>query len=39
MTRGVFPLKLLDLISQRYAKNAKIYAINHDLVFYPVNTK
>jgi len=39
MTRGVFPLKLLYLINQRYVQNANIYAVNHDLGFYPVNTK
>ena len=39
MTSGVVPLKLLDHISQRYVQNAKLYAINHDLGFYPVNTK
>ena len=39
MTRGVFPLKLLDLINQRYVQDAKIYAANHNLGFYPVNTK
>ena len=39
MTRGVFPLKLLDLINQRYAQNAKINAVNHELGFYPIPTK
>lgn len=39
MTRGVLPLKLLDLVNQRYEQNAKIYALNHELGFYPVNTK
>jgi len=39
MTRDAFPLKLLDLINQRYVQNANIYAVNHDLGFNPVNTK
>jgi len=34
----VFPLKLLDLINQRYAQNANIYEVNHDLEFYLLNT-
>jgi hypothetical protein len=37
MTRGVLPLKLLDLINHRYVQNANIYAANHDLGFQPVN--
>ena len=39
MTRGVFPLKLLDVINQRHVQNAKINVVNHDLGIYPVNTK
>ena len=39
MIRGEFPLKLLDFINQRYVQNAKIYAVNHDLGFYPVKTQ
>ena len=38
MTRNVFPLKLLDLINQRYAQNTNIYEVNHDLGFYLLNT-
>ena len=39
MPRGMYPLKLLDLIDQRHVQNAKIYAVSHELGFYPVNTK
>jgi hypothetical protein len=38
MTRGVLPLKLLDLINHKYVQNANIYAANRDLGFHPVNT-
>jgi hypothetical protein len=37
MTRGVLPLKLLDLINHSYVQNSNIYAVNQDLGFHPVN--
>lgn len=39
ITRGVFPLKWLDLINPKYVQNAKIYAANLELGFHPINTK